>query len=320
MLQRKLQIFLLILKLYEINNSEGEIEEMLTQCALCPHNCKVNRKNGELGRCKCSDKIKIALVSLHKYEEPCISGESGSGTIFFSNCNLNCVFCQNYEISHLGKGYEITTNELAQIFIEQQDKGAHNINLVTPTMYVIQIIEAIKIARKDGLKIPIIYNTSSYENVETIKLLKGYIDVYLPDLKYYSNDLCTKYSKVNNYFENASKAIIEMYKQVGVPQFDENGLIRKGIIIRHLILPNYMQNTKNILKWIKQNMPKDIYVSVMSQYFPSYKALNDEKINRKIHKREYKAIQEYMYLLGFENGYIQEFVEDEDEEKYVPKF
>lgn len=293
---------------------------MLEQCILCPHNCKVNRMEGQIGRCKCNDKIKIALVSLHRYEEPCISGKNGSGTVFFSNCNLNCIFCQNYEISHFGKGYEVSVEKLAQIFLDQQERGAHNINLVTPTMYVIQIIEAIKIAKSNGLNIPIIYNTSSYENVETIKMLKGYIDVYLPDLKYYSNDLCTKYSKVDNYFENASKAIKEMYRQVGTPEFDDEGMIKKGVIIRHLILPNYIQNTKHILKWIKDNMPEDVYVSVMSQYFPSYKAVDDDKINRRINKREYKMIEDYIYLLDFKNGYLQDFVENENEEQYVPDF
>lgn len=293
---------------------------MLEQCTLCPHNCKVNRLNGQEGRCKCNDKIKIALVSLHKFEEPCISGENGSGTVFFSNCNLNCMFCQNYEISHLGKGREITINELADIFIEQQKCGAHNINLVTPTMYVIQIIEALKIAKSNGLNIPIIYNTSSYENIETIKMLKGYIDVYLPDLKYFSDDLCKKYSKVDNYFENASKAIKEMCNQVGAPEFDENGMIKKGVIIRHLILPNYMQNTKNILRWIKENIPEDVYVSIMSQYFPSYKAINDEKINRKLNRKEYRIIEDYVSMIDLRNGYMQDFVEDENEEKYVPNF
>lgn len=293
---------------------------MLEQCMLCPHNCKVNRLNGEIGRCKCNDKIKIALVSLHKFEEPCISGKNGSGTIFFSNCNLKCMFCQNYEISHLGKGYEISTEQLAQIFIEQQERGAHNINLVTPTMYVIQIIEAIKIAKSNGLNIPIIYNTNSYENIETIKMLKGHIDVYLPDIKYYSNDLCKRYSKVNNYFENASSAIKEMYNQVGAPEFDENGMIKKGVIIRHLILPNFIQNSKNILKWIKQNMPEDVFVSVMAQYFPTYKAMQDEKINRKISKKEYSIIEDYIYMLDLKNGYLQDFIEDENEQQYVPDF
>lgn len=293
---------------------------MLEQCMLCPHNCKVNRLNGQIGRCKCNDKIKIALVSLHRFEEPCISGKNGSGTVFFSNCNLNCIFCQNYEISHLGKGKEITIDELANIFIEQQKQGAHNINLVTPTMYVIQIIEALKIAKSRGLNIPVIYNTNSYENVETIKMLEGYIDVYLPDLKYFSNELCAKYSKVNNYFENATKAIKEMCNQVGTPEFDENGMIKKGVIIRHLILPNYMQNTKNILRWIKDNIPEDVYVSVMSQYFPSYKAINDDKINRKITKKEYRTIEDYIYMIDLKNGYMQDYVENENEEKYVPEF
>ena len=293
---------------------------MLEQCMLCPHNCKVNRLNGEIGRCKCNDKIKIALVSLHKFEEPCIRGKNGSGTIFFSNCNLKCMFCQNYEISHLGKGYEISTEQLAQIFIEQQERGAHNINLVTPTMYVIQIIEAIKIAKSNGLNIPIRYNSNSYENIETIKMLKGYIDVYLPDIKYYSNDLCKRYSKVNNYFENASSAIKEMYNQVGAPEFDENGIIKKGVIIRHLILPNFIQNSKNILKWIKQNMPEDVFVSVMAQYFPTYKAMQDEKINRKISKKEYSIIEDYIYMLDLKNGYLQDFIEDENEQQYVPDF
>lgn len=291
---------------------------MIDKCNICPHNCRVNRNNGEIGRCKSTDKIKIALASLHKYEEPCISGINGSGTIFFSNCNLGCIFCQNYEISHLGKGKEVTINELAEIMILEQEKGAHNINLVTPTMYVYQIIEAIKIAKAKGLSIPIIYNTNSYENVETIKLLKGYIDVFLPDLKYFSHELSKKYSFVDNYFEYATKAIQQMYKQVGKAEFDENGLIKKGIIIRHLVLPNYLQNTKNILKWIKNNMPSDIYVSVMAQYFPCYKALKDNKINRKLTRREYKIIEEYVYLIDLKNGYLQEL--EDNEIQYVPNF
>ena len=187
---------------------------MLDSCNLCPHNCKVNREKKNKGRCKCDDTLKIALASLHMFEEPCISGKNGSGTVFFTNCNLNCIYCQNYEISQLGKGKEITVDKLASIFISEQEKGAHNINLVTPTMYVYQIIEAIKIAKHNGLKIPIIYNSNGYENVDTIKLLNGYIDVHLPDLKYYTNELSKKYSKVDNYFENASKAILEMYNQV----------------------------------------------------------------------------------------------------------
>ena len=241
----------------------------LNSCTICPHNCKINRNNGQIGRCRIGDKVKIALASVHNYEEPCISGKNGSGTIFFSNCNLSCIYCQNYKISQLGKGYELSVEELANIMLKQQEKGVNNINLVTPTMYVYQIIEAIKIARKRGLKIPIIYNTNGYENVKTIQDLNGYVDIYLPDLKYYSNEISKKYSKIDNYFKYATEAIKEMYKQVGSPIFDENGIIKKGLIIRHLVLPNHLQNSKHILKWIKENMPEDTYVSVMAQYFPT---------------------------------------------------
>ena len=294
------------------------VEKYLEKCEICPHKCKVNRLNGNIGRCKATDKIKIALVSLHQYEEPCISGESGSGTIFFSNCNMSCEYCQNYEISQKGKGYEVTIQELAKIMIEQQEKGALNINLVTPTMYAIQIIEAIKIAKKNGLYIPILYNTNGYECVKTIKMLNGYVDVYLPDLKYYSDEIAKKYSHINNYFKIATEAIKEMISQVGYPEFDDNGIIKKGVIIRHLILPNYMQNTKNILKWIKQNLGDNVYISVMAQYFPTYNANNIELLNRKITKKEYKIIENFLYTLNFKNGYIQEL--GEHEEEYVPDF
>ena len=292
--------------------------EELKECKLCPHNCKVNRLDGKIGRCKATDKIKIALVSLHHFEEPCISGTNGSGTIFFSNCNFNCVFCQNYEISQKGFGKEISINQLAEKMIEQQEKGAHNINLVTPVMYVYHIIEAIKIARKNGLKIPIIYNSNGYENIETLKLLEGYIDVYLPDFKYTDNALAKEYSNINNYFEITSNAIKEMYRQVGAPKFDENGIIQKGVIIRHLVLPEAIENSKKVLKWIIDNIGKDVYISIMAQYFPTYKAKNMKKINRKLTTEEYKEIENYMYEIGIENGYIQEL--GEHEEEYVPKW
>lgn len=278
----------------------------------------INRIVGQKGWCKCDDKIKIALASIHYYEEPCISGKNGSGTVFFSNCNLNCIYCQNYEISQNGKGKEITIEQLAEIFLKQQEKGAHNINLVTPTMYIYQIKEALKIAKKNGLSIPVIYNTNGYEKVETLKVLDGYIDIYLPDLKYYSNELSKKYSKVDNYFEYATKAIQEMNKQVGKAVFNEQGIIQKGLIIRHLILPNHLQNTKHILKWVKENMPKGTYISVMAQYFPTYKAKQENLLNRKLTKKEYKEIENYLYTLGIENGYIQEL--GEHEEEYVPNF
>ena len=278
----------------------------LNRCNICPHNCNINRNAGKIGRCRATDKIKIALYSTHNFEEPCISGEKGSGTVFFSNCNLNCVFCQNYEISQLGKGKEITIEELASIFLKQQEKGVENINLVTPTSYVPQIIEAIKIAKKEGLNIPIVYNTNGYEKIETIKILEGYVDIYLPDLKYAENELAKKYSKVDNYFEIATKAIKEMVKQVGTPKLDERGIMKKGVMIRHLVLPNNIENSKKVLKWLVDNLPKEIYISVMAQYFPTYKAKEIKEINRKITNEEWREIEEYIQYLGIENGYVQE--------------
>lgn len=291
---------------------------MLENCTLCPHRCNINRKEGKIGRCKATNNVKIALYSTHDFEEPCISGEKGSGTVFFSNCNLNCVFCQNYEISQLGRGKEISIGKLAEIFLIQQDKGVQNINLVTPTSYTLQIIEAIKIAKEKGLIIPIIYNTNGYENVETIKMLDGYIDVYLPDLKYSEDELAKRYSKIDNYFEIATSAIQEMIKQVGIPKFDESGHIKKGVIIRHLVLPNNIENSKKVLKWITSNLPKEIYISVMAQYFPTYKAKEIDKLNRKLNKQEWLEIENYIEELNIENGYIQEL--GEHEEEYVPKW
>lgn len=258
------------------------------------------------------------MYSLHNFEEPCISGKESSGTVFFSNCNLNCIYCQNYKISQEEKGYEISIEELADIFLKQQRSGANNINLVTPTMYAYQIIEAIKIAKTKGLNIPIIYNTNGYENVETIKDLAGYIDVYLPDLKYYSNEIAIKYSKAPNYFNIATKAILEMINQVGSPEFDEKGIIKKGVIIRHLVLPGHIQNSKNILKWLKNNVDRKIYISVMAQYFPTYKAKEDKYLNRKLTNREYTEIENYLYMLNIENGYMQDL--GKHEEEYVPDF
>ena len=295
-----------------------KMKELLENCNICPHKCNINRNKGKIGRCKATNKIKVALYSVHNFEEPCISGEKGSGTVFFSNCNLNCIYCQNYEISQQGRGKEISIEELSDIFIEQQKRNVENINLVTPTSYAPQIIEAIKIARKKGLNIPIVYNTNGYENVETIKMLDGYVDIYLPDLKYYYNDIAKKYSKIDNYFEIATKAIKEKKKQIGKTVIDENGIMKKGIIIRHLVLPNNIENSKKILKWIRENMNNDTYISVMAQYFPTYKAKEDLELNRKLTKQEWRGIEEYIEKLGIENGFIQEL--GEHEEEYVPKW
>lgn len=291
--------------------------ELLEKCTICPHNCGINRTNNQIGRCKSKDTVKIALYSTHNFEEPCISGKKGSGTVFFSNCNMNCVFCQNYEISQQGKGKEITIEELAEIFIKQQEKDVENINLVTPTSYVPQIIEAIKIARNKGLKLPIVYNTNGYEKVETLEMLEEYVDIYLPDFKYSDNKLAKRLSKVDNYFEIATRALKEMYRQTGKAVFDDRGIMQKGMIIRHLVLPNQILNSRRVLKWINENM-HDVYVSVMAQYFPTYKAKDIEDINRKLSKEEYEQIENYLYRLDLENGYIQEL--GEHEEEYVPKW
>ncbi len=291
---------------------------MLEKCNICPHECNCNRNKGRIGRCKATDKVRIALYSTHNFEEPCISGKNGSGTVFFSNCNLNCIYCQNYEISQLGQGKDITIEELADIFLFQQNKGVENINLVTPTSYVLQIIEAIKIAKRKGLFLPILYNTNAYEKVETLKLLEGYIDIYLPDLKYAEDNLGIQYSKVKDYFSIATKAIQEMIRQVGIPKLNENGVIEKGVMIRHLVLPNHIENSKKVLRWLKQKIPKEIYISVMAQYFPTYQAKKVKDLNRKLIKEEWEEIEKYIDKLGIENGYIQEL--GEHEEEYVPKW
>jgi len=290
--------------------------DLISKCEICPRKCKVNRYEKK-GYCRCDDKVRIALVSKHYFEEPCISGRNGSGTIFFSNCNLNCIFCQNHDISQGGKGIDVTVERLAEIMLEQQERGANNINLVTPTMYVEQIIKAIDIAKDGGLNIPIVYNTNGYEEVETIKKLNGYIDIYLPDFKYFTNELAIKYSKAPNYFEKVTFALLEMQSQFDEYVFDGE-IMQKGMIVRHLVLPNHIQNSKNVLKWIKENLRKDIYVSVMAQYFPTYKAVGDELIGRKLSFSEYRKIEQYFYGLDIKNGYIQDL--GKHEEEFVPDF
>lgn len=253
---------------------------------------------------------------MHYFEEPCISGKNGSGAVFFTGCNMKCQFCQNYEISQLCQGKVFTTEELANEFLKLQERKANNINLVTGSIYVPLIIEALKLAKKKGLTIPIVYNSSAYEKKATLELLEGFVDVYLPDLKYYYNDLAEDLSGVKHYFEIATNTIKEMYRQVGNPLFDEKGIMQKGLLIRHLVLPNHLQNTKQVLKWIHKNMPHEIYVSVMAQYFPEYKALDRTDINRKLTEEEYIEIQRYIAKLGIQNGYMQDL--EENEKQYVP--
>ena len=290
----------------------------LLACTACPHHCKVNRLTGQIGRCGANHKVKIALATLHYGEEPCISGKEGSGAVFFSHCNMKCKFCQNYKISWEGKGKEISIEQLAETFLALKQKGANNINLVTPTIYANQIIEAIQIAKAKGLDLPIIYNSNGYEKVETLQKLEGYKDVYLPDLKYYDDELAFRYSGIKNYFANASKAIQEMYRQVGSPVLDKQGRIQKGLIIRHLVLPNHIENSKKVLSWIKEKMDPNVYVSVMAQYFPCYEAKKIQGLNRKLTPKEYQEIENLVDDLAIQNGYMQDL--GEHEEEYVPHF
>lgn len=287
------------------------------KCKICPRECGIDRTKYK-GLCGATDKLKVALVSTHNFEEPCISGIDGSGTIFFSNCNLRCVYCQNYEISRDGHGKEITVERLADIMLEQQSRGVNNINLVTPTMYVDSIIKAIKIAKKKGLTIPIVYNSSGYEKKETIEKLDGYIDVYLPDFKYATDRLAKRYSGVDNYVCSAKEAIAQMIKQVGKPKFNDKGILISGVVIRHMILPNNVLNTKLVLKYIADNFKEEALVSVMAQYFPTGEVEKYPEINRKITKEELAEVEEYLEELNIENGYIQEL--GEHEEEYVPNF
>jgi len=279
---------------------------MLENCTLCPRKCSVNRLDGQLGFCNASLDIKIAKVSLHQWEEPCISGTSGSGTVFFSNCNMRCVFCQNHTISHEGIGKTVSINHLSEIFLEQQKKGAYNINLVTPTHYVPQIIEALKLAKNKGLKIPILYNSNAYENIDTIKALSGFIDVYLPDLKYYRNKYALRYSKSPNYFNVASEVITEMVSQVGTAKFDADGIIQKGVIIRHLMLPGLLFDSKKVIDFIYSTFDNSVYISLMNQYTPMYKAANYPEINKALNPDHYDALIDYCINLGITNCFIQE--------------
>lgn len=291
---------------------------LLKECNLCPRKCSVNRLENERGFCKSSSSIKIARVSLHNWEEPCISGKNGSGTIFFSGCTLKCVFCQNHEISQEGVGKEVSIERLSEIFLEQQERGANNINLVTPTHYVPQIIEAIKLSKSKGLNLPILYNSNGYVPLETLKLLEGYIDVYLPDLKYFNDKYAIKYSKAPNYFKAASNAIKEMVRQVGSPEFDDNGLIKKGVIIRHLMLPGLLFDSKKVMDYIYNTFGNSVYVSIMNQYTPTFKAEEYPEINKPLNPKHYDTLIDYSLSIGIENGFIQDT--GTNSKSFIPEF
>lgn len=290
--------------------------ELLKNCRLCPRNCSINRYK-QLGYCKSSNKIKIAYYSLHMWEEPILSGANGSGTIFFSNCNLRCIYCQNKKISIDGYGKYISNKKLKEIMIELQNKGAHNINLVTPTQYVPQIVHILHKIKNNELHIPVIYNTSSYENVGTIIIMNRLIDIYLADLKYYDDDLAFNYSGCKNYFETATMAIDEMFRQVGTPQFDKDGMMTKGLIVRVLVLPGHIDDAKNIINYLYKTYNDEIFISIMNQYTPVNKCIYNN-LNRKITEEEYNEVVNYAVDLGIKNAFIQEG--GTSDESFIPDF
>ena len=289
----------------------------LSKCDICPRKCGINREKDELGFCQMKDKIKIARYSLHYWEEPIISGETGSGTIFFSGCNLKCIFCQNYKISRENIGKEISAERLKEICLELQNMGANNINLVTGTHFLPLIKDALILAKKEGLTIPIVYNTSSYENVESLKEMEGLIDIYLPDLKYYDNKLAENFSLANNYFEIATNAIKEMVRQTGKPVI-ENNIMKKGVIVRHLLLPNHLEDSKKIIKYLHDTYNEDIYISIMNQYTPIKKFDKYPELNRTLTDKEYDELVNYACDLNITQAFIQEG--ETCKESFIPDF
>ena len=286
----------------------------LTHCSICPRFCGTNRYQ-KPGFCGGRTLPKVAKAMLHFWEEPCISGDCGSGAVFFSGCSLRCVYCQNYRISAENFGQEVTVSELAAIFGDLQSKGAHNINLVSPTHYAPQIAEALALA---GLRIPVIYNCGGYESVETVQKLAGLIDIYLPDLKYMHRETAAKYSGAADYFAVATAALQEMVRQVGGAQLNEEGLLQKGLLIRHLILPGQTAESIAILDWIAANLPSEVLVSLMCQYVPMGQAAEFPEINRKLRRKEYEAVLAHLFALGLENGFVQEL--SAANAAYTPEF
>lgn len=289
------------------------------KCTLCPRNCGIDRDE-KVGYCKVTNQIMLARAALHLWEEPCISGETGSGTVFFSGCNLLCVYCQNHDIAAGKVGKVVTIDRLVDIFFELKKKGANNINLVTGSHYTLQIIDAIRQAKEKGFDLPFVYNTSSYEKAEQIEALKGYIDIYLPDLKYIDSTISKKYSNAEDYFSVASKAIDTMVKQVGEAVIhDETGMMQKGVIVRHLTLPGCMEDSKAVLRYLYETYGDTIYISIMNQYTPMKDiTINYPELNRKITEDEYDELVNFAIELGIDNGFIQEG--ETASESFIPSF
>lgn len=290
--------------------------KVLENCMLCPRKCGINRYKGK-GICGANSKIKLAYYSLHMWEEPPISGKNGSGTIFFSNCNMKCIYCQNKKISIDGYGKYISMKKLEEIMLELQKKGAHNINLVTPTHYVPQIAFVLQKIKDKSLKIPVVYNTSSYECVGTLMIMRNLVDIYLADLRYYDDDLAIKYSKCRDYFENATMAIDEMYRQVGEIKINDKGMLEKGVVVRVLILPGHVDDSKKIIEYLYKTYGNDIFISIMNQYTPVWKC-KYSNLNRKVTEDEYNEVVNYAIDLSVVNAFVQEGEAADD--SFIPKF
>ncbi len=287
------------------------------KCELCPKKCGANRQTG-FGFCGAGAAAKVARAALHFWEEPCISGEEGSGTVFFSGCTMNCVFCQNKEISRGKAGKEISIDRLAEIFIELQAKNANNINLVTPMHYAPQITAAIDIARKKGLNLPIVWNSGGWELESSVAAVKDYADIWLTDFKYFSDELAKNFSHAENYFETADKALKKMVEQTGEAVFDERGIMQKGVIVRHLMLPGHISDTKAVLRYLYETFGDKIWISIMNQYTPLCETQNFPELSRKVTDEEYDEAIEYALSIGIENAFVQEG--GTAEESFIPPF
>ena len=298
------------------------IKKYMDDCSLCPRNCHVNRSAGQRGYCGASATLKSARAALHMWEEPCISGTRGSGAVFFSGCNMHCVFCQNEQIAKGQSGIEISEERFVEILLTLQEEGAANINLVTPTHFVPQIIRGLEQAKLRGLTIPIVYNSSGYESVGTLRQLDGLVDIYLPDMKYSRTETAAKYSTAPDYAEVAGKALREMVRQTGAPEFDRDGMMRKGVIVRHLLLPGHVTEAKEVLDYLYHTYGDLIYISIMNQYTPllSMRGLASvyPELDRKVTKREYDKVIDHALELGIRNAFVQEG--ETAAESYIPAF
>lgn len=290
----------------------------LSQCQICPRKCGVDRTAGKTGFCRASALPKVALVSRHDWEEPPISGTKGSGTIFFSHCNLGCVFCQNHDISQDGFGQEISIERLAEIFLEQQERDFHNVNLVSAAQFIPQVAKALEIAKENGLTIPVVYNSNGYEALEGLRMLEGLVDVYLPDFKYWNDALAIEYSKAPHYRETAAAAILEMRRQTGTDILDADGILQKGLILRHLVLPGQYKDSFQILDWVQKEMGTETFVSLMSQYTPMHKAKEYPPLSRRLTTFEYDKVVDHFFEIGLKNGFMQKRSSATSE--YTPTF